>query len=122
MSAVQQLVHVEHSRLTEGVLSLMNSAHFLQARQKAVVAGDGMMEYVPVQSKPGEIVGSDLTAFFAATVNDPTISGIRLRPGNYLVNAGANPDAHIILLCNPRNPRRTPFTIDLSGSTLIFEV
>ena len=38
------------------------------------------------------------------------------------MNAGANPDAHLWILCNPDIPRKTPFVLDLGGSVLIFEV
>lgn len=94
----------------------------MQARDRAVASGSGVMEFVPDPTKQGQLVGSDLTAFFTATENDPTINGVRLRPGNYSVNAGSNPDAHLFFPCNPRNRRKTPFTVDLSGSTLVFQV
>lgn len=91
-------------------------------RQAKLKADDsGLMEFVSAKGLTS-LIGSDFTAFFTATVNDPSIQGIRLRKGNYSVNAGANPDAHIWLPCNPYNRRRTPFVVDLSGSTLVFDV
>ena len=39
-----------------------------QARQFMVKSGSEIMEFVPDPSKPDILVGSDLTAFFTATV------------------------------------------------------
>ena len=90
----------------------------LQAKEQPTNAGHLLFQ--PKAS--GVLQGSDFTAFFAAAIADPAVRGIRLAPGEYKVFVPAKTDAHIRLPCDPNNPRQTPFVVDLSGSTLIFQV
>ena len=70
----------------------------------------------------GVLQGLEFTEFFMAAISDPAVQGMRLAPGEYQVFVPANTDAHIRLPCDPKKPRQTPFVVDLSGSTLIFQV
>ena len=90
----------------------------LQAKKQPTDAG--RLLFQPKVS--GVLQGSDFTTFFMAALSEPGVQGMRLAPGEYSVFVPAGTDAHIRLPCDPNKPRQAPFVVDLSGSTLIFQV
>ncbi|KAK9819182.1 hypothetical protein WJX81_004272, partial [Elliptochloris bilobata] len=66
----------------------------------------------------GTLDGLHFSLTFRRCVDDPTLSGLKLVAGNYSVRPADDTGAHLALDCGG-NAR--PFTLDLSGSTLVMQ-
>ncbi|BDA47123.1 hypothetical protein COCOBI_09-5780 [Coccomyxa sp. Obi] len=88
--------------------SARSSAHAAVSLQTS-----GTLLYTPSSSTT--LSGTDFSIFLANAQQNPAVSGVRLKPGNYQLITPYG-DQYIYLGCV--STRTTPFEIDLSGSTL----